>query len=85
MAKIKTNKKNLTTDGKEQLGFSYFNGGSVNWYIHLENYLAVSTKTVPKIPKKTEDINALRGMYKTFTTTLFLTENNANIHQQKSE
>lgn len=48
MAKIKT-KQNYISDGKEQPEFSYCNGGSINWYTHLEDCLAVSTKTVPGI------------------------------------
>lgn len=38
MAKIKTI-LTIPTDSKdvEQLGFSYFNGGRVKWYTHLEN------------------------------------------------
>lgn len=49
MVKMKTS-LTIATDGKdEQLGFSHFNGGSVNKYTHLENRLAVSTRTVPGI------------------------------------
>lgn len=48
MVKMKTI-LTIATDGKEeeQLGFSHFNGGSVNKYTHLENRLAVSTRTGP--------------------------------------